>query len=153
MKRSSSASRRPLERGQFSWVTAVLLIGLVVGGYLAVVWGPVYWLHTEVKQVVRQSVNRAVHDRNDEKLVRELCEKLKTLDQVPGEDEAGRPASVPAIQVQPSEVTWERDLEAKPIVLHVAFEYVRVVRYPLLDRTVEKTLAIDLTENIEVPKW
>jgi hypothetical protein len=153
MKRSPSASRRPLERGQITWVTAALLLGLVAGGYLAVVWVPVYLVHHEVRQVVHNYINKAVHERNDERLVRDLCQKLQTLDQREGEDARGRPAQVPVVDVEPREVTWERDLEARPPTLHVAFDYVRVVRYPILDRTVEKTMQIDMTGEIDVPKW
>ena len=40
MNRTSPASRRPLERGQFSWVSLVLLVAFVSTIYLAVVWVP-----------------------------------------------------------------------------------------------------------------
>jgi hypothetical protein len=153
MKRSPSASRRPLERGQITSVTAVLLLGLVAGGYLAVVWAPVYLLHHEVRQTVRGFINKAVHDRNDERLVHDLCQRLQALEQREGEDARGRPAQVPVVDVEPRDVTWERDLEARPPTLHVAFEYVRVVRYPILDRTTEKTMQVDLTGEIDVPVW
>ena len=35
----------------------------------------------------------------------------------------------------------------------MAFEYVRVVRYPFLERTEEKVLSVDYTEDIAVTKW
>jgi len=153
MKSSSPASRRPLERGQFSWVSAVLLLGLAAAVYLGWVWGPVYVLHREVIQVVRGYANKAVHDPNDAVLVDAMCLRLGSLAQEPGEDAFGRAIQVPVVSLAPADVTWQRDAQASPPTLRIAFEYVRVVRYPLVDRTVETTMSVDLTSNIEVPKW
>ena len=57
--------RRVGERGGVSWVSALLLLGLVTAGYLLSVWGPVYVVHYEVKQVVRDYANQAVKNTND----------------------------------------------------------------------------------------
>ena len=35
-----------------SWVTVLLLLCLAAGGYLIWVWGPIYLVHYEAKQVV-----------------------------------------------------------------------------------------------------
>lgn len=157
MKRTSAAcraaSRRRLERGSISWVTLLIVTSLVVGAYLAVVWVPIYLVHHEVKQVVRNYVNLAVKDRNDEALVADMCRKLRSLDDVEGVDETGAPAKVPAVNVWPQDVTWERDTSVRPPTLRVAFEYVRVVRYPFLDRTEEKVLSVDYTDEIGIPQW
>jgi Flp pilus assembly protein TadG len=153
MTRPSSAWRRRLERGQFSWVTFVLLSALVGGTYLAIVWVPVYVVHHEVKQVVRAFMNRAVKDRNDQRIVAALCQKLATLDTTLEVDASGRTTKVPTVDVSPSDVTWERDTSSSPPMLHVAFEYVRVVRYPLLDLTDERVMSVDFNEDIEIPKW
>lgn len=153
MNRSSSASRRPLERGQVSWVTLVLVSALAGGAYLAVVWLPVYLVHHEVRLVVRSHINRAVKDRNDEQIVRSMCFKLGALDSTPSVDASGRAIKVPTVDVSPSDVTWERDTTSTPPMLHVAFEYVRVVRYPFIDRTVEKVMSVDFNEDIAIPNW
>ena len=153
MNRSSSASRRRLERGQFSWVTFVLLSALVAGVYLGVVWAPVYIVHREVQGVVREYVAKAIHEHDDDLLVADLCRKLASLDESDALDAQGQPVKVPTVDVSPGDVTWERDTTVKPPMLHVAFTYVRVVKYPFLDRTQEKVMSVDVTEDIGVPKW
>jgi hypothetical protein len=153
MMRTSSASRRRLERGQFSWVTLLLLVSFVSAVYLAVVWVPIYVLHYEVKQTVRDYMNRAVKNADDTFLVNNMCLRLASLDTTEEVGEDGRKVRTPTVVVEPHEVTWERDASSRPPMLHVAFEYVRVVKYPLLDRTVEKVLAVDFTEDISVPTW
>lgn len=153
MKRTSMASRRSLERGQFSWVTFVLLASLAVGGYLAAVWAPVYIVHYEVKQVVRGHMNMAVKDPDDARLVAAMCRKLAALDQRVETDAQGEPVKVPTVDVSPDDVTWERDASVKPPMLHVAFDYVRVVKYPFLDRVDERVMSVDFTQDIAIPDW
>jgi len=153
MLRASEASSRPLERGQVSWVSLVLLLTVVGSVYLGKVWIPVYLVHYEVKHTVREYINRAVKTRNDEELVKNLCQQLAALDTTEEEGEDGRIRRVPSVVVQPSDVTWERDATGPALMLHVAFEYVRVVRYPWLNREQEHLLSVDLTEDISVPIW
>jgi len=148
--RTYEASRRPLERGQFTWVTLVLLVALTGAGYLGWIWVPIYVTHYEVKQVVRDFMNRAVKNRNDERLKMQLCQKLHEIEAfgpslpAPGE---------PAIATEPADVTWERDTVSVPPMLHVAFEYTRQLTYPGLDRTDEVVVSVDFTQDIEVPRW
>lgn len=153
MPSTSSASRRRLERGQFSWVSLLLLLALVGGAYLAVVWVPIYVVHFEVKQTVRDYMNRAVKNRDDAALVSGMCQRLADLDGTYEIGSNGRRVKVPTVVVEPRDVTWERDTSATPPMLHVAFEYVRVVQYPWIDRSDEVTLSIDLSQDIELPIW
>jgi hypothetical protein len=148
---SSPLARLP--RGGVSWVSALLIVLVVGGGYLGLTYAPVYWLHTEVKQTVRRFMNEAVKNRNDAALVDRMLHKLRTLDtqEVPGDDE--RPVSVPTIDVEAKDVTWERDTSSTPPTLHVYFEYTRTVQYPFLRRSTEQTLTVDLTEDMTVPDW
>jgi hypothetical protein len=153
MPSTSSASRRRLERGQFSWVSLLLLAALVGGGYMAVVWVPIYVVHYEVKQTVRDFMNRAVKNQNDAWLVTGLCQRLADLDSTEEVDERGRKTRVPSVVLEPRDVTWERDTTVTPPMLHVAFDYVRVVKYPWLERTEEKTLSVDFTQDLAIPVW
>jgi hypothetical protein len=153
MNRSSLASRRRLERGQFSWVTLLLLTSLIGGVYLAVVWAPVYIVHQEVKGAVREFINRAVKDRNDELIVEGLCARLRSIDETEGVDARGELVKVPTVDLSPRDITWERDTSSKPPMLHVSFEYVRVVKYPFINRTEEKVMSVDYTKDIAIPKW
>lgn len=148
---SSSLAR--LARGGASWVSVLLILLLVGGGYLGWTYLPVYWLHMEVKQSVRRFMNEAVKNPNDAALVARMIHKLRTLDkqEVLGTD--GRPVEVPTVDVEAQDVTWERDTTSTPPTLHVAFEYTRTVTYPLLGRSTEQTLSVDLTEDIDVPDW
>ncbi len=152
MKRPTMASRRPLERGQFSWVSMVLLVGLISTVYMGWVWIPVYASHQDVKTVVRKAINEAVHNNNDAKLVAKLCQDLAKLGQVEVVGADGTTVRVPEVDVAPSDVTWERDTSPPP-TLHVAFEYVRLVKYPIIDRTEEVTFSVDFDSDISVPKW
>jgi len=153
MNRTSPASRRPLERGQFSWVSLVLLVAFVSTAYLAVVWVPIYILHYEVKQTVRDYMNRAVKNPNDEVLIAMMCRRLAELDRTVVVDEDGQKSKVPTVVVEPRDVTWERDATSTPRTLHVAFEYVRVVEYPWIDRSDEHVMAVEFHEDISIPDW
>lgn len=130
-----------------------MLLGLVGGGYLAWVWGPVYVVHYEVKQVVRDFMNQAVHDKNDSHLVDRMTKKLASLEQVDGFDARGRPARVPAVMVEPKDVTWERTDDAQPPMLHVAFDYERTVTYPFIETTASKVMSVDLENDLTRPDW
>jgi len=139
------------ERGGVSWVTVVLLLALVTGGYLLWTWGPVYVVHYEVKQVVRDYANQAVKNTNDARQRELMVQKLALLEQFDTLDEYGRPARIPAVNVRPEQVVWERTQE--PPALHIAFEYTRPVRYPLVDRVDEATFEIDVTYDTTRPEW
>jgi hypothetical protein len=136
-----------------TWVGLLLLVLLVGGGYLAWVWVPPYLLHFEVKQVVHDYMNRAVHERNDTQLVANMTAKIAALAQVDGFDAFGRPARVPAVVVDPSSVTWERDADASPPTLHVAFEYEMAVTYPFLETRASRVFTVDLENDLTRPDW
>ncbi|HET6440607.1 MAG TPA: hypothetical protein VFG59_21280 [Anaeromyxobacter sp.] len=153
MRGQTAAWSAPPPRGGITWVSALLLLLLVLGAYLAWTWAPVYLLHVEVKQVAREFMHRAVKNPNDALLVEMMTHKLRTLGEVEVPSEDGTLASVPVVQVEPAEVTWERDADAKPPNLHVAFTYVRPVRYPLIPQWTEASFSIDLTEDLTVPDW
>jgi hypothetical protein len=153
MPPSSSPRRRSLERGAFTWVTFLLLVLLVVGGYLAVVWGPVYLVRYEAAMTALEFANKAVHNKNDENLVQELCNKLAGLNTVKAPETDGTVSLVPAIEVRPEDVTWERNDKVTPPTLHVAFTYTTIVYLPLLDRFTEATFHIERTQEIQPAKW
>jgi len=153
MKRPTTASRRSLERGQFSWVTLVLFLGVGATFYFGWVWVPVLMTHQRVKSVVHEHINLAVHDRNDANVVKRMCLMLEGVDNQLERDENGRATTVPAVVVAPEDVVWERDTEVTPPMLHVEFEYVRRITYPLVDRTEDVTMRIDISGDIGVPNW
>lgn len=140
-------------RGQITWVTMLLLVLLVTGGYLAWVWIPVYVVDFEARQVVRDYMNQAVKNPDDAGLREKMVARLRMLDaiEVPAED--GTPVEVPAVDVASQDVTWERNRDVKPPTLRVAFEYTRVIVYPYLDRQAEKVFTVDLTGDISIPDW
>lgn len=153
---TSSANRPPrrYERGGVSWVTLLLLVVLVGGTYLTIAWAPIYVVHYEVKQTVRDFMNQAIKNRDDASLVQGLCRKLQSLDSVTVVGEDGREERVPAVQVEPAEVIWERDPDSSPPTLRVSFEYVRQVRYPYLSEEPREWVGtIDLTNDLTLPDW
>ena len=143
--------RRSEERGGVSWVTLLLVGVLAVGGYLLWVWGPVWVVHYEVKQVVRDYANQAVKNRDDAQLVDLMCKKFGALDSYETVDQYGRPARLPVVDVRPQDVIWERRTD--PPALHVAFAYTRPVFYPILDRREPTTFELDQTFDLARPDW
>lgn len=153
MTSPATTRQRSREGGEVSWVTLVLLASLLGGGYLAVVWVPVYTMRYEVGMVAAEFGNKAVHNRDDAALVIGLCARLAKLDQVKAPAPDGSIITVPAVDVRPEDVTWQRDTVAVPPTLHLAFEYTAVVHYPIFDRFTEKTFGIELFQDIQPVKW
>lgn len=151
--------RRPLvcppsgPRGQITWVTLLLLLGLASGVYLTYVWGPIWVVNYEVRQVVRDHMNQAVRNPDDSVLVERMATRIRALDTIERLDVHGRLLKVPAIDLRPHDVTWERDRTVQPPLLRVSFSYTREVTYPWLERTVEKTFDLDLEDELGVPDW
>jgi hypothetical protein len=126
-----------------------MVLGAAAAAYLGWVWIPVYVLHYEVKQVVRDFANQSVKARDDAALVARMADRIRALRQesAPGPD--GRPVARPAVDLRPQDVTWEREGD----VLHVAFDYERDVAYPILDRTVTEVMNVDLTLDVTRADW
>ena len=142
---------KQLERGTASWVTLVLVLGIAAGAYAAVVFVPVWVLNYEVKQVVRDYGNQAVKDKDDAALLEGMVQKIRTLQQVDGVDEAGRRTKVPVVDLHKQDVIWERSTD--PLSLHVEFEYPRVLELPWLDRRIERVYRVDLTMDLKRADW
>src|SRR5512138_3001784 len=107
-------SARRGERGGVSWVSLLLLVLVVGGGYLAVVWVPVYFEAYAVKQVVRDYMNQAIKNNDDEGLRRKMVLKIRSLDQKASVDEFGRPVTLPTVPLEERDVSWERDRGSQP---------------------------------------
>ena len=150
---SSNHRPRRYERGGVSWVTLLLLAGLLGAFYLAIAWGPIYFVHYEVKQTVRDYMNQAIKNPDDAALVEGLCAKVRSLDSTKVVFEDGRTERVPLVNLEPADVTWERDTTAKPPTLRVAFEYTREVHYPYLAKVSEWVWSVDLFKELEMPDW
>jgi hypothetical protein len=142
---------RRRERGAASWVTILMVLGIAAGAYAAVVFVPVWVLHYEVKQVVRDYGNQAIKNQDDAALIDAMVHKIRTLEQVDGVDEAGRKARVPVVDIHKQDVTWERSTD--PLVLHVEFEYPRVLELPWLDRRIERVYRVNLTMDLKRADW
>jgi len=132
-------------------VTLVLVLGIAAGAYAAVVFVPVWVLNYEVKQVVRDYGNQAVKDKDDAALLEGMVQKIRTLQQVDGVDEAGRRTKVPVVDLHKQDVIWERSTD--PLSLHVEFEYPRVLELPWLDRRIERVYRVDLTMDLKRADW
>jgi hypothetical protein len=143
--------RDRLQRGFASWVTVLLVVGLAAGAYAAVVFGPPAVLHYEVKQVVRDYANRAVKDKDDKKLVRDMVEKIRLLQERDDVDAQGRRVRVPVVDIRPDQVSWERT--AEPPALRVVFEYERTLELPFLDRSLERVYRVDISNDLTIPNW
>lgn len=134
-----------------TWVTVVLLLALSLGGYLCWVWGPVWIIQFEAKQVLRDFANQAVKNSSDEELIQGMVHKLRALSERAVVDENGRVTRAPIIEVGPKGVVWERDSQTS--TLHIALTYTHPIRYPFIERLTEKEVQIDLTMDISRPDW
>lgn len=143
----------PQPHGGVTWVTALVLLLLAGGAYLALMWGPVYVLQYEVKQVARDYANQAVKNPDDAQLVADMLHKLRVLDETLEYDEYGKAQKVPTVQVDPTQVVWQRDTSSQPPMLQVSFQYTRSVRYPFLDRWTTKTLFVEFENDLTRPDW
>ncbi len=150
--RAASPPLRP-QRGQITWVTLLLLAAVAGAAYLAVMWGPIYFENYAVKQVVRDYMNQAVKNRDDELLRHNMVAKIRSLSQVDGVDGYGRAVKVPAVAIEEREVSWQRDSQSQPPMLRVSFDYSREVPYPMIDRTTVKVFAVDLSNDLSLPDW
>lgn len=151
---TSPSSPRRSDRGGVPWVTLLILAAIAGVVYLAIVWAPIYVVHYEVKQTVRDYMNQAIKNRDDAQLVENLCAKLRTLDRVKVVGQDGREVEVPAIDLQPNVVSWERDTNSTPPMLRVSFEYTREVRYPYLSDVPREWVGrIDLENDLTMPDW
>jgi hypothetical protein len=145
---------RSFERGGVSWVSLVLLLAVSGATYLAIMWGPVYVTHYEVRQVVRDFMNQALKNRDDSRLVADMCGKLASLEKIEQVDAQGKVERVPVVQIAPEDVTWERDTQTTPPTLRVAFEYTRQVHYPFITREPKEwTGVIEDSKELAVPDW
>jgi hypothetical protein len=152
--RGATSCRAPAggSRGA-SWVSVILLLALAAGGYLGWMWVPLYADHYAVKQATRDYMNRAVKNRNDAALVSGLSLAIARVRRQTVTDEQGTAWDVPAVDVPPEAILWERDTASSPPRLHVSFEYERTIVYPLTDRTTEAHFTVDLESDIGIPKW
>ena len=146
-------SARRGERGGVSWVSLLLIALVLGGGYLAAVWVPVYYEAYAVKQVVRDYMNQAIKNSDDEGLRRNMVLKIRALDERTALDDYGRPVRLPTVPLEERDVSWERDARSQPPMLRVSFEYAREVEYPWLNRTATKVFAVDLSNDLTVPNW
>jgi len=136
-------------RSAIGFLGLALVAALLAGGYLAWVWVPVYALHYDVKQVVRDFGNRAVKDPDDAALVARMTERLAALQAIRVSDPSGKVSSRPVVDVRDQDVVWQREGS----VLHVAFAYEREVSYPIVDRSVTKVMTVDLSLDVSRPDW
>jgi hypothetical protein len=141
------------ERGGISWVTLLLIAAVTGGGYLGWVWLPVWFELYTVKAVVRDYMNQAVKNSDDETLRHDMVVKIRSLATVEGVDANGQPTRVPAVPLEERAVQWERNAAAQPPTVHVSFQYERRVLYPLLDRAEVRVLDVDLTGDLTRPDW
>jgi hypothetical protein len=142
---------RRSERGGVSWISLLLLAAVVGGGYLGVVWVPLYIEFFEVKQIVADYMNQAIKNRSDDQLRKNMVAKIQITVQVPTVDDNGKRVRVPAFPLDESAITWERDETA--MSLRVAFEYERSFVYPLLDRPGSMIFRIDRVNDLTPPDW
>jgi hypothetical protein len=133
----------------------VLVAAVVGGGYLGWVWTPAYFQLFTVKQVVRDYMNQAIKNPDDERLRRNMVLKIRSLDQVESRDADGRPVLAPALTLDERDVVWERSDGGGGAArtLRVSFAYERQMVYPLVGRTDVRVFEVDLTGDLTPPDW
>ena len=153
MPASRTTHRLPHGRGAISWVTAVMLLALALGAYLAWVWFPIWMTHYDVKAVVQEYANLAIHNPSDGDLRERMAKKIESLEYEQVLLDNGTVGRQPAIRLAAQDVTWERENGEAGPVLHVAFEYQRRIFYPFVKAERIKTMTIDLRLDLSRPDW
>ncbi len=83
-----------------------------------------------------------------------MVHRLRVLDTAVEPDETGAArVKVPTVPGRPREVTWERDPGTHAAHAPRLLRVHPPVPYPLIDRWTEKTLAVDLTQELARPDW
>jgi hypothetical protein len=139
------------ERGEVSWVGLLFLLSIAAAAYLAVAWVPVYVRKQQVEEIVRSQANSAVKNLDEAYLVADLARRVRALETVEVEDPDGRRVRVPLIDLNPQDITWERNTETR--TLHVAFTYTLEAVYPWIGRTQPYAVDVDITADVALPDW
>lgn len=128
--------------GAITWVGLVLLLGVAAAAYLAWIGIPVYVVHYEVQQVVRQTgYAAAARSRDDAALLEDMTARIRALHEREAEGPDGRAVVRPAVDLKPEDVTWERNGSG---TLRIAFEYEAEIQLPFLKRTVTRSMDVDM---------
>ena len=124
------------------------LAGLVI--YFGIMYVPPYVESYEVKQMLRQAGNVAVHQGDDEAIKREILEKARAIGSH-YEIRDGQEMNLPGIVLLDEDIIVNRDVSAKTIILQV--RYTKHVNYPFTQRQAELTFTPAVKADISEVKW
>jgi hypothetical protein len=140
--------RRP--RG-FSFVSLLLLAGLLAAGYWIWAFGPAYYDNHELKQILREGGNLA-YTQKDDKVVRAFL--IRRIDQMFGFDETdarGQPKRSLRIQYEPDELVLERS--PAPPQIRIALTYGRTIPMPLVGGERSLVFFDEIVQDLSLVKY
>jgi hypothetical protein len=138
-------ARRP-QRG-LTFITVLLLVGVLAGIYWVMTFGSVYWENQEVKGILKEATNFAYHDKNDGSVKVFIMRKLKDRFQVGGTND--RP--VLAIDYDPADLRIERT--TAPEFINIWFTYQRTVKQPFTGQERQVVFNDHAEQDLSPVKW
>jgi len=148
----SRSVRRLDQHGGASWITYLLLIAVVGGGYLLWAYAPVYLDNYAAGSRCEEVINATWRYQDEAKTGEAMRRKLAALakDTV---EENGELIKVPAIDPEESDLVVEIDNSVVPPVMSIDVYYTRTVVLPLLKKARNKSFHVHCEITLEEASW
>lgn len=123
--------RRSPESGRISFVSMLLLTGLVAGGYLAIVYVPLYVDNYQLKRVMQEAANLAWKQPDDDALRKLILSKSANVG-ARWVVEEGRDKKIPGFGLLADNIFVTRDEATKTVIVQINYE--REIILPIFAR-------------------
>lgn len=138
-------ARRP-QRG-ITFVTVLILVGILAGTWWALTFGPAYWDNLEVKKMLREAANYAYQQKEDGQVRIFIERKIREQFQVGG-DQTHPQLS---IEYDPGDLRIERT--KSPDFINIWFTYSRTVKTPFTAQERQVTFTDHAEQDLSPVKW
>lgn len=99
------------QRGKVQFTSLVLLAGLIIAGWAAFNWGPIYLDHGEVKQITQEFLSRytSLQERADVDLTTLYVNRLNEIGEHEAVDAFGNKTIKRGLGITKDQITMRRD--------------------------------------------
>ena len=139
-----------MQKRGFTFLSFLLLVGVLAAIFWAVTYGPVYIENFEVKSIVRETSNLCYREPNDEKVKDYFMNRMRSTFMI-DVMERGRMEHVFKFEVDREELRIERT-EIPPAV-DIWFTYRRTVNLPLVGGEREVVFVDHAAQDLTPVKW
>ena len=141
---------RRAERG-LTWVSFLLVVLVVAGGYWAWVFGPAYIDNSSVKQICATGANLAYTERNDATLRSWLYSHIREQFAYDYVQTNGMPAKGYKIEFEPSDVRLDRT--QVPPRIRIDISYSRTIELPIIGGARTLVFNDHAEQDLSPVKW